>query len=84
MDDFLDCKGTETIEECPICGQLPIPEELQPEAGTHAFTIIYKCSTEIDFPIGYDGAVFGATCDGKIKRFDLSALLRDSNVQISN
>lgn len=84
MNDFLDCKSNETIKVCPICGQLPVADELQPESGTHAFTIIFKCSTEIDFPIGHDGAFFGRTCNGKIKRFDLSALLRGMNVQTSH
>jgi len=64
----LKCKKTETIELCPICNCFPIEEDMQPQAGTHMFTRVYECLTEIDFPIGYDGAEYGVTCNGEIKR----------------
>ena len=38
--------------KCPICkldNELPLEE--QPQPGTHAYTIVFQCGTEIDFPI---------------------------------
>lgn len=66
MDKNLECKSTEIINSCPICNS---EIKSRPESGTHAFTIIYECGTEIDYPIGHDGASYGASCNGKIKRF---------------
>lgn len=66
--EYLECKSTETIKECPICGALPKHQDEWPESGTHAFTIPYNCGTEIDFPMGHDGATMGVSCDGKHER----------------
>ena len=51
---------------CPICEAERTNE--QPEYSLHAFTLIYECGTEIDYPIGHIGAMYGASCDGKVKR----------------
>jgi hypothetical protein len=71
MDKFLECKSSEIFDRCPICTS---KIESRPQAGTHAFTIIYECGTEIDYPIGHDGASYGATCTGEIERFDMSKI----------
>jgi len=77
----LKCKKTETIELCPICNSFPIEEDMQPQAGTHMFTRVYECLTEIDFPIGYDGAEYGVTCNGEIKRFEMPEVNKISNAE---
>ena len=65
--EFLDCKKEDVITRCPICNSgLKMN---QPDSGTHITTREYACGTEIDYPIGHDGATYGATCDGEIKRF---------------
>lgn len=66
MEVHLECKSTETFLLCPICSS-KISDK--PEPGTHAFTFVYECGTEIDYPMGCDGAMYGATCTGEIKRF---------------
>lgn len=68
---FLKCPSNETISNCPICDSDQIPSDDWPQAGTHIFTIPYKCGTEIDYPIGHEGATYGSTCDGKVKRYVL-------------
>jgi len=75
MDTYLEIDKYETFKACPICGS---GIANRPESGTHAFTIVYVCGTEIDYPIGQDGALYGKTCDGRIKRFDLKAFLEGS------
>lgn len=72
MMDLSKMEGV--FELCPICGAGREPEEKQPQSGTHAFTMIHKCGTEVDYPIGQIGASFGATCDGKVKRIDYSKM----------
>ena len=37
---------------CPICNKPPLPENQQPQLGTHAYTTIYECGTEIDRAFG--------------------------------
>ena len=77
----LKLKKTEMIHECPICNSLPVPEVEQPQAGTHVFTRVFSCSTEIDFPIGYDGAEYGVTCTGEVKRFEMPDISKMSDAQ---
>ena len=55
---------------CPICDAKRTEE--QPEYSMHAFTLIYECGTEIDYPIGHVGAMYGASCDGKFKRITIT------------
>ena len=71
----LKCKKNEMIELCPICNSLQKSQDEQPQMGTHVFTIVFECGTEIDFPIGYDGAEYGVTCTGEVKRFDMEDML---------
>ena len=71
---MLECNSDELIDECPICKANKKHEGEWPQAGTHVFTVIYECNTEIDYPIGHDGADYGVTCDGKIKRFVMPVL----------
>ncbi len=56
-------------ETCPLCESEQNID--QPTYGTHAFTICYGCGSEIDYPIGYKGASWGVSCDGKHKRFKM-------------
>ena len=77
----LKLKKNEMIHECPICGSLQVEEEKQPQSGTHMFTRAFNCGTEIDFPIGYDGAEYGVTCTGEIKRFELPDFRTMSNAE---
>lgn len=74
LPEFLDCKKDETIEVCPICGAEQVNDQQWPQSGTHAFTIPYECGTEIDYPIGYDGATYGVSCNGEVKRITLPKL----------
>jgi len=40
---------------CPICNKgKALPNEKQPQPGTHAYTIVYDCGTKIDYAYGYD------------------------------
>ena len=69
FNKHLECKKHDTIELCPICNSMKKPHSEWPEMGTHAFTIPYDCGTEIDYPIGSNGAMYGVSCDGQVKRF---------------
>ena len=71
MTEFLECSKNEAIDQCPICNADMLDDMYWPQAGTHAFTIPYECGTEIDYPIGYDGASYGVKCDGSLKRFEM-------------
>lgn len=66
---YLECPKYETIELCPICGSEQKEQSEWPQSGTHVFTIPYECGTELDYPIGHEGATFGVTCDGNVKRY---------------
>ena len=55
-----------TYDRCPICDA--DQKIKQPEPSLHAFTLIYECGTEVDYPLGQVGASFGVSCDGKVKR----------------
>ena len=33
---------------CPICNKPPLPDEEQPQSGTHGYTTVYDCGTKID------------------------------------
>lgn len=47
---------------CPICGALP--SENQPYPGTHGYTVLFECGTEIDRAYGYeDYESFSQKCD---------------------
>lgn len=70
FNKHLRCHKNSTIDECPICASQPIAQDLQPQSGTHVFTKVYECGTEIDFPIGYNGAEYGVSCNGEVKRRD--------------
>jgi len=70
-NEFLECSKNDIILVCPICKAERKDEDEWPEGGTHAFTIPYECGTEIDYPIGYDGASYGVKCDGSLKRFEM-------------
>ena len=38
---------------CPICDTgIMLPDEEQPQAGTHAYTVVYDCGTEVDYTYG--------------------------------
>lgn len=65
----LECPKNDTIELCPICNSMKKPQSEWPEGGTHAFTIPYECGTEIDYPIGHNGALYGVTCTGEVQRY---------------
>ena len=67
--EFLENSKEETIFNCPICGSIQISCHDWPEPSLHGFTVPHLCGTEIDYPIGHDGATYGCTCDGEIKRF---------------
>ena len=35
---------------CPICDTgIVLPDEEQPQSGTHAYTVVYDCGTEVDY-----------------------------------
>ena len=70
FNKHLRCHKNQTIELCPLCNSLQKPKDEWPESGTHVFTIPYECGTQIDFPIGHNGATYGVTCDGEIKRIE--------------
>ena len=74
----LSCSKDKIIEHCPICNAISSDKETQPQAGTHVFTIIYACGTEIDYPIGHEGVSLGKTCDNTITRFVLPTRSSDN------
>ena len=82
MSEFLDCPKDETIELCPICNSPKKPTDEWPESGTHIFTIPYECGTEIDYPIGYEGASYGATCDGKVKKYTMPKITKEEKEKL--
>jgi len=49
--------------KCPICGTDKIQESKQPPSGTHVFTVIYECGSEVDFPIGSNEFIISKRCD---------------------
>jgi len=65
----LKCDKGTTIGVCPICKSNQMDDKYWPVSGTHVFTIPYECGTEIDYPIGHNGAQYGVTCDKMVKRF---------------
>lgn len=69
FNQHLECPKHDTLDVCPICNSLQKPRSEWPESGTHAFTIPYECGTEIDYPIGSNGAMYGVSCNGEVKRF---------------
>ena len=41
--------------KCPVCNEGTIlPDDQQPQPGTHAYTIVFDCGTEIDYAYGDD------------------------------
>ncbi len=64
-----------SVKKCPICesGSL-LPDEKQPQSGTHAYTLIYSCGTEIDYAYSdnknSDGSVSHKCTNGKKKTLD--------------
>jgi len=38
----------EPTDNCPMCQSLALPVEDQPQPGTHAYSIIYKCGSKVD------------------------------------
>lgn len=53
---------TSQVKTCPLCKRKQLPEEQQPVAGTHCYTIKYECGAEVVCAIGYDDS---ATIDLK-------------------
>lgn len=39
---------------CPCCGAERLPDEEQPYPGTHAFSIKFKCGSQVVYVIGDD------------------------------
>lgn len=39
---------------CPRCGNRRLPDDEQPYPGTHAFSIKYKCGSQVVYVIGGD------------------------------
>lgn len=51
------------LEQCPFCGESDrLPEAAQPYPGLHAFTILYKCGTDLTIVIGQDDYVTERSC----------------------
>ena len=51
------------LKTCPYCGGDRLPEAEQPYTGLHAFTILYKCGTDLTVIIGQDQYVTEKRCD---------------------
>lgn len=41
------CGSGPTIT-CPVCGADTLPDKDQPEPGTHAYSIVYRCGSRVD------------------------------------
>ncbi len=52
--------------KCPICERKEKKE--QPQSGTHCYTTVFECGTELDFIIGEEGYEFSQRCDQPRKR----------------
>ena len=78
MDDFIECGRLEIIPKCPICDKGLQKDSKQPEYGTHVFTKVYKCGTEIDYPMGNSGARYGVSCDNRFKRFVMPKISKEA------
>jgi len=55
------------MNKCPICneGEL-LPDDKQPQAGLHGYTVVYTCGTEKDGAIGSNDMEVSHKCtDGK-------------------
>ncbi len=61
---------------CPICGSILTPSDTWPQSGTHVFTKVFECGTEVDCAISEGPEEVGSTCDGSIKRFDMKEFLQ--------
>lgn len=33
---------------CPVCGADSLPDKDQPEPGTHAYSVVYRCGSRVD------------------------------------
>ena len=66
---------------CPYCKSgIPLPDNEQPQAGTHAFTIVYDCGTEYDFGFGEAEGILSHKCtDGKKVSMEESIKLMVAN-----
>jgi len=53
----------ECFKICPICGNERLPDDEQPEHGTHAFTEKFVCGTTIDYPLGYPECHINQKCE---------------------
>lgn len=43
---------------CPVHNKKLLPDDDQPEHGTHMFTIIYECECTIDVPLTGDSVLY--------------------------
>ena len=46
----------EPTDHCPMCQTVALPDKEQPEPGTHAYSIIYRCLSRVD--AGYNSDEF--------------------------
>jgi hypothetical protein len=42
------------VVTCPLCKAKQLPNENQPQSGTHAYTIVYECGAEVVCACGYE------------------------------
>jgi len=66
---------------CPICNKgRVLPDEKQPQPGTHAYTIVYDCGTKIDHAFSHDYKEISVKCtDEKINTIKAPTLQEKSD-----